>query len=123
MNRKPGDDVRNRDRRHPLVALLATERIVLGIPQSVVAAASGLNRNTLSTIETGKRGSSLHTFEAYARGMGYALQLIPIKGRRNVSKIHCPNCGTSLDPGNLGSHMMTNHPEAVYPAKAPKERK
>jgi DNA-binding XRE family transcriptional regulator len=116
MNRKPGDDVRDPHSRHPLVALLTTERIMLGIPRVDVANAAGLSRNTLATVETGKRGPSLHTFDAYARGMGYRLALEPIeKRRRTLKMIKCPVCGVEVRAGTLEEHIAGAHPEYVTP--------
>jgi DNA-binding XRE family transcriptional regulator len=116
MNRKPGDDVRDPHSRHPLVALLTTERIMLGIPRVEVANAAGLSRNTLATVETGKRGPSLHTFDAYARGMGYQLALEPIeKKRRTLKMIKCPVCGVEVRSGTLEAHVVAAHHDDVVP--------
>lgn len=115
MKHKPGDDTRDLTRRHPLVVLLATERIVLGLTRVEVAEASGIHRNTLETMERGKRGPSLHTFDAWARGMGYRLTLEPIEEEDDMK---CPTCGINV-AGDLAPHMATAHPVAKSPAPAP----
>lgn len=65
-------------KRHPLIARLMTIRIALGLQQLDVAEAGGLNRNTVGSIESGKRNPSLDIFTRYCAGLGYRLELVPI---------------------------------------------
>lgn len=72
-------DKYRRDTRDPLIARLHAERVVLGMTQKEVATSGGLARNTVGTLENGKRGASLAMFRRYARAMGYTLALVPIE--------------------------------------------
>lgn len=65
--------------RHPLITKLLTFRLALGLQQQEVADAGGLNRNTVGTIESGKRGPSLEMFTRYCTGLGYRLEVVPIE--------------------------------------------
>ena len=65
-------------KRHPLIARLMTTRLALGLQQADVAEAGGLNRNTVGSIESGKRNPSLDVFARYCAGLGYRLELVPI---------------------------------------------
>lgn len=105
MSKSRHDD-RDAARRHPLVTRLLGERVVLGLTRKDVAEMSGVHRNTLETIESGKRGPSLHTFDAYARGMGYVLTLQPIE---EGDLRACPWCSLRYSAPRMGAHIMTAH--------------
>lgn len=105
MSKSRHDD-RDAARRHPLVTRLLGERVVLGLTRRDVAGMSGIHRNTLETIESGKRGPSLHTFDAYARGMGYLLTLQPIE---ESGVRECPWCSLRRPKDKMGGHILTAH--------------
>lgn len=65
--------------RHPLISQLMAIRLALGLHQQDVADAGGLNRNTVGTIESGRRNPSLDTFSRYCRGLGYEVSIKPIE--------------------------------------------
>lgn len=62
-------------KRHPLVAEVMAVRLALGLLQSDVAERGGLNRNTVGTIESGKRNPSLDMFTRYCEGVGVLLKV------------------------------------------------
>lgn len=97
---------RDLNRRDPLVVRLHGERVVLGITQQEVATAGGIDRNTLGTIESGKRGPSLHTMKGYAKGMGYVLKLVPAE---EADARECPWCSLPFRKPKMGAHVMTAH--------------
>lgn len=66
-------------KRHPLISQLMAIRLALGLHQQDVADAGGLNRNTVGTIESGKRNPSLDIFSRYCRGLGYEVSIKPIE--------------------------------------------
>lgn len=65
-------------KRHPLIAQLLTMRLALGLRQADVAEAGGLNRNTVGTIESGKRNPSLDMITKYCAGLGQRLEIVPM---------------------------------------------
>ncbi len=74
-------------KRHPLIAKLLTTRIALGLQQIDVAEAGGLNRNTVGSIESGKRNPSLDMFTRYCAGLGYRLEVVPIDSASKVTAV------------------------------------
>ena len=41
----------------------------------------------------------------------------------STSKIHCPNCGTSIDVNEVLSHQLSEELRSQYEAQAEKDRK
>lgn len=62
---------------HPLVTLLAAQRIKLGWTQEAVARRINVAQNCLSQWETGNNSPPLPRLEAYATAVGLRLELVP----------------------------------------------
>jgi DNA-binding XRE family transcriptional regulator len=78
-------DTYDPERRDPLVAEAVALRHMLGLTQKEVADAGGLARNTVGTIENGKRNPSIAIWRAYLAGLGCrpSFQPLPIEEQRS----------------------------------------
>lgn len=73
----PGEEIPAPGRAHPLITLLAAERVHQGITVPALARRTGYEDATVYGWEAGRKAPSLERLEDYANALGYRLALHP----------------------------------------------
>lgn len=71
----PGDEIPTPGKAHPLITLLAAERVHRGITVPALARRMGYEARTIYDWEAGRKAPSLERLEDYANALGYQLAL------------------------------------------------